>query len=297
MIYPQRISDSRKAFAEFLKVTSLAHFLRPWEQFVLYLFFALWLLTWALLAGLLHRHLHLPSTYFPLTSGTFVPEEFSHWLTYLVYAALPAIPFLFLYTLASGTVIKKSLGNRGIIVSGWSWRGAEVEREVLNRFKEYLVKQSLYNLDALKQLIENVRDEATADSRPSLRRWTVLAITFSIVIAVWQVMFSQWLQIFVKSKADLPDFAIFAKVCLVVTIFLLANILLVVGWVPIGSRTRQEIYLHSLTAIRLELLKYANSLNPISSPAAQVPKPVFFSLYFELRHPFCETPIHFGLFC
>jgi hypothetical protein len=72
------------------------------------------------------------------------------------------------------------------------------------------------------------------------------------------------------------------------TIFLLVCISLLFGRVPIGSRTRQEIYLHSLTAIRLELLKKdkeanANCEKYPSSAAAQISKPAF---YCEFRHPF-----------
>ncbi len=80
-------------------------------------------------------------------------------------------------------LIKKSLKSRGIIVSGRNWRGAEVERIILDEFKAYLAYQGLHNPGAIKQLIDNVRDEAAADSRPSLRMWTVLAISFAIVVA------------------------------------------------------------------------------------------------------------------
>jgi hypothetical protein len=60
----------------------------------------------------------------------------------------------------------------------------------------------LHNLEAIKQLMESVRDEASADSRPSLRFWTALAIAFTMLVAYWQPVFSRYLEINAKTTDD-----------------------------------------------------------------------------------------------
>jgi hypothetical protein len=110
----------------------------------------------------------------------------------------------------------------------------------------------LHNPDAIKQLIENVRDEAAADSRPSLRIWTVVAIGFAIAIALWQAVFSRWLEKAVQSPEDLT---VLSQLGLLATMVLVLCVIYPLIIFPIGSRTRREIYLHTLTAIMLERIK------------------------------------------
>jgi hypothetical protein len=254
MIYPQEISDSRKAFAEFRKITSLSHFLRLRERIYWWFFFAIYYLTWVVIAWVLHRFSRLPGTYFPLpTLDASVSRQIFEWLICLIYAALPATPLLLLYVRLRSLVIKKSLSRRGIEVSGWDWRGAEVERRILDQFKSYLGSHGLHNLESVMVLMENVRDETTADLRPLLGSWTVLAISCAIAIAFWQAMFSQWLEKFAKENSGL--IGQLGLLGFVGTILFFGIIIPFLVF-PIRSRTPREIYLHSLTAIKLELLKW-----------------------------------------
>lgn len=282
MIYPDHISDSRKAYAEFLRITSLSHFLKPLERFYLYFCFALWLLAWGFLVWLFHYFSRLPSIDFPLTSDNLPTTEAVHWLYSITYTVIPALVLLPFEVWASSTLIKKSLARRGIIVSGWSWRGEEVQQRVLNDFKTYLAGQRLHNLDALQQLIENVRDEAAATARPSSATFTRIAIFFAIVIGFWQPVFSQWLQLY-KTQEEL---FLIGKVGLG-GMLALGGIMHVI-FSPISSRTRRELYLHSLTAIRLELLKRdtidkTKSESRIDDPPSRIPKLVYCSWSFSLK--------------
>jgi hypothetical protein len=190
IIQSEHVSDARKTFVKFLEIAHLKHVLNPLERVYLYGFLALTLITWFLIAWLHHRFTPL-SLNFPSTFYTVIPKEVFSWSSSLLYTALPASPFCCLYIWISSILIKRSLKRRGIDVLGWSWRGAELERVVLDEFTKFLHQERLYNLDAIKQLIQNARDESTAASRPSLRFWSVLTIASAILIAYGQTVFSR----------------------------------------------------------------------------------------------------------
>jgi len=280
---------------KFLEVSNLKHVLNPLERLYLYGFLSLSLITWFFIAWLYHCFspvsLHVPPTFY-----TTVPKEVFSWLFSLLNTALYGILCSLGYIWLCSILIKRSLKRRNIDVLGWSWRGAALERVVLDEFRKFLELECLYNLDATKQLIQNARDESTADSRPSLRNWSVLAIGAAFIIAFWQAVFSRWLQSYDNLSAQ--DFAGLVALGTMLTL-VTAQIILVFFWSPSTLRTQREIYLNSLTAIRLELLKHqeqavATPDKAIMCPQVQIPKPAPFSLFWEVRHPFCKRPIQFS---
>jgi uncharacterized BrkB/YihY/UPF0761 family membrane protein len=125
MIDLQLSSESRKAFAYFKKVTSVSHFLRQNEIQILYVPLALCYSTLVLIVWALHRFLHYPF--------------YSNWPTYAFYGTILLIAVFILCRRVSSALIKKSLKDRGIIVSGGHWHGSEVQRLMLREFTDYFV--------------------------------------------------------------------------------------------------------------------------------------------------------------
>jgi hypothetical protein len=170
--------------------------------------------------------------------------------TYL--GLLITIPFFFAYLYMASRQIRIYLAARGIVVDGWHWRGAAVERAMLELFEKYLSERGLLNEAVLQQFIESTRDEIVAQFKPGPGHWAALAIFFGILIAIIQPVYTQLIQLWVTTKLEIW------QLTLLVSGICLSTALLTVATVPmafVGSRTRLEIYNQSLCAIRINLLK------------------------------------------
>ena len=135
--------------------------------------------------------------YWPLSEASGV------WVFRLLSGLLLVIPFLFIGALIESKWIIRRLKNGGIVVEGWNWFGPEVQRSMLQEFTDYLTDIGLYSPEALDQLINNSRDEIEARWRPISVISTVLTLVVALFIAYYQPVFSQFLQLAVKSGGDI----------------------------------------------------------------------------------------------
>ena len=109
------------------------------------------------------------------------------WLYSLTLGAASLSPFFVIGVYIVSVWIKKDLRKRkGIVISTLHWRGPEIDDFLIARFKNFLVRHRLHNVDALEQLIENVREEIASEKRPSERILTLLTIALALAIAIWQ---------------------------------------------------------------------------------------------------------------
>jgi hypothetical protein len=249
MLQIERISDLRKTFTTFKKVTKITTLLTPFGLFALFLLSAVSLGSWALISWAFYT-ISPPLIFSP--SLSLYGEIGARWMSYTLYGQIATIPFFLVYLYVFSHLIKDDMRKkRGISVTGWHWRGAEIEQKLMDQFTEYLSNEGLLNISALEQLIENLRDEISFDRRPSTRFWTLLTISVALSIGLLQPVFSQVLIMWVRSKEEIWQIAglvIILSVSVVYLVFLTQ-----LAYLP--RRNQREIYLHSLSAIRLALLK------------------------------------------
>jgi hypothetical protein len=248
MLQPKRISSQQKVFDGFRKITGLSHFLRPEEKLLLWAFYAVIFLTWAVCAALVYQSHHFPDLLPPLPP---FGERGARILSSLWWSLIFALPVWILCFFAFSGCMRNLLKRRGIIVKGWlHWRGADIERKMLDEFRLYLVEGGFANPAALEQLMSSARDEIAAKERPSKFNWTMFTFIFTIAIAFVQPVINRFLQLSVNSSGVL--WQLFGLACLLI-IAIIEIALLLSGVINLRAEGL-EIYLHSLTAIRLGLL-------------------------------------------
>jgi hypothetical protein len=118
---------------------------------------------------------------------------YTNFSIYAFLGVILSIPVIVLSRRVASKWIKKSLKNRGIIVSSGYWHGPELHRLVRQEFIDYLKSEDLYNPDALKELIENTQGEIDARWRAIALHMTLLTLVVALYIGYYQTMFSQWL--------------------------------------------------------------------------------------------------------
>jgi hypothetical protein len=173
MIQPERCSDSHKAFTYFCDVTSRSHFLKENNlaspSWLTILFFIV-LLTFIWLV-----HSFVPP---PVLRLLAVPYDQGFWVASAILGTVLTIAVLFIYVWIDSGRIKKALKmRRDIDVTGSDWLGPEVQRSMLQKFTVYLMGNSLYNLEALKQLLDGARDEIEA-------RWRAITAVVTVILAL-----------------------------------------------------------------------------------------------------------------
>jgi hypothetical protein len=258
MIQPELFSDSHQAFEHFRKVTDARYFLKsqdllppnwPWI-----LLLTAWLTTiWIV-------HFFVPPSVVQVLA---LPKDRGNfWLTCVAVGTVASVPFLVIYAMFDSRRIIRGLKDKGIVVAGWNWWGPEVQLLMLKEFTAYLAHKGFYNPDALNQLIKNTRDEIEARWRPIPVILTLSTLVVALIIAYYQSVFGQFLQMAVKSNKEIRPFALLGvAVCMLILLFgymLCSPTAFYV--IPIGSRylslrSERAIYMHCLAAIRLSLLK------------------------------------------
>jgi len=253
MIQLKKISEQHQAYANFCRLTSVRPFLRPKEYACLIWAFVGSIVTWILISFVLWRSAFLPNLF--VVAYPYGPQG-ARFMSSTYLGLLLTIPFFFLYLYVSSRQIRTYLAARGILVDGWHWRGAAVERAMLELFEKYLNERGLLDDDVLQQLIESTRDEIAAQFKPGPGYWAVLAILFGVLIAIVQPIYSQLIQLWITTKSDIWQLTLMISgICLSTGSLTVA--ILPMGFV--GSRARLEIYNHSLCAIRINVLKRLGS--------------------------------------
>jgi hypothetical protein len=242
-------SDLKKAFQFFRRINKLNYILTPWSLCLLYSYSAAFLLLLTFVSCALNK---LPSASNPVPFLSLQQFNDQKWLYSLTIATACLLPFFLIGIYIVSMWIKKDLRKkRGIVISSLHWRGPEIDDFLIARFKNYLVRHRLHNVDSLEQLMENVRDEIASEKRPSERILTLLTIALALAIALWEPVYSQLLSLWVHSPVEIWQVTgLTIVVCMYLVFFLT-----VFPWAYVPSRTRLEKYLHSLTTIRLELMK------------------------------------------
>src|SRR5271166_5654019 len=90
---------------------------------------------------------------------------------------------------------------------------------MLQEFTKYLACKGYYNPEALNQLIENTRDEIEARWRPSPVLLTLATLAVALLIAYYQVVLSEFLQLAVKHMKDIKPFAIIGVPVFIIIVF------------------------------------------------------------------------------
>jgi hypothetical protein len=249
MIKVKGNSDLKKAFQFFRNINKLNYILTPWSLFLLYSYSAVFLFLLVFISCALNR-LPSPSNAFLFLSLQQFPDQ--KWLYSLTIGTASLLPFFLVGIYIVSKWIKKDLRKqKGLVISSLHWRGPEIDDFLIASLKDYLVRHRLYNVDALEQLMENVRDEIASEKRPSERILTLLTIALALAIGLWEPVYSQLLSLWVQSPVEIWQVtALTIVVCMYLVFFLT-----VFPWAYVPSRTRLEKYLHSLTTIRLELMK------------------------------------------
>jgi hypothetical protein len=256
MIQPELFTDSHKAFEEFRKVTSPRNFLKSHDLLPPSWLWILWLVAWPAAIWIVHlfpsvvRVLGLPK------------GSISFWLSCVVVGIILSIVFLIIYAVVDSRRIIRGLKAKGIVVEEWYWWGPKVQGLMLQEFINYLGRKGFYNPEALDQLMENTRDEIEARWRPSPVLLTLLTVAVALLIAYYQVVFSEFLQLAVKHAKGIKPFALIGvPVFMVIVLFvfmLFSNSsldVILIGSRYLSLRSERAIYLHCLTAIKLSLLK------------------------------------------
>jgi hypothetical protein len=257
MIQPELFSDSHQAFEHFRKVTSITHFVKS-KQLVRPPWLLILSLAWLATIWIVHFFISLP----PLYLYWPFPRGIGFWLFCAAYGTIASIPFLVVCVLIDSRWMKRGLKDKGIVVAGWSWWGPEVQRLMLQEFTDYLAARGFYNPEALDQLMENTRDEIEARWRPSPVLLALSTLAAAFLIAYYQVVFSEFLQLAVKQIKYIKPFALIGvPVFAIIVAFvymLFSNSpfdVILRGSRYLSLRSERAIYLHCLSAIRPSLLK------------------------------------------
>ena len=241
MIFIESISLQHDLHATFKRLTSLVRFLK-WK--------GLWPLVkcgicsafiWAVFAWVFIR-------FDPWGNLTFFEVFGGKKLALAVLAELFTVPLFVGFLVIYSKQVKKVLLQRGIVVTGWHWRGREVDELMLANFSDYLKEKGLLNLASVEQIIEATRDENNWKTRSQNVGFVIAGIVLACVIGIGQP--------FVTVLAeDSAKQHLFGK--LLVAIMELSVSFGVTAWMfhqaYFGGRSRWETYLQSLHHIVLSL--------------------------------------------
>jgi hypothetical protein len=184
------------------------------------------------------------------------------WFFSALCALLPLVLFFVLWGFVDSGRIKRGLKDKGIDVREGFWFGPVVQRLMLQEFIDYLENNGLYNPEALSQLIDNTRDEIEAIWRPISVILTVGMLGAAFIIAYYQTVFGQFLQIAAnKTVEELEPFALIGCFVLIGIPFICFMLYPSSTVIPTKSSylsmgRERAIYMHCLSTIRLSLLKH-----------------------------------------